>query len=141
MLRTGVDLVEIDRVQDSVKRFGDRFLRRVFTQTELDIIAGRPHSMAARFAAKEAVAKALGTGLWREGVEWTDIEILRNEVTREPYLVLHGPAAARAQKLGVTEWSISLTHSRETAVAFTVATGNSNHDDAPRSAGDNTSNT
>jgi holo-[acyl-carrier protein] synthase len=123
MIRTGVDLVEIDRVQASVDRFGERFLRRIFTPAELVICAGRPHSLAARFAAKEAVAKALGTGIWRCGIEWTDIEILRNEESREPYLILHGAAASRSRELGANEWSISLTHSRASAVAFTVAIG------------------
>ncbi len=123
MIRTGVDLVEIARVQASAERFGDRFLTRVFTAAELAICAGRPPSLAARFAAKEAVAKALGTGVWRCGVEWTDIEILRDEESHEPCLILHGAAAERSEQLGATEWSVSLTHSRETAVAFTVAVG------------------
>lgn len=122
MIRTGVDLVEIDRVQASALRFGERFLRRVFTPEELAICGGRPASLAARFAAKEAVAKALGTGIWRCGIEWTDIEILRDEETREPLLVLHRAAAKRSDQIGAKQWSVSLTHSRETAVAFTVAT-------------------
>lgn len=115
--------MEIDRVQASVERFGERFLRRVFTAEELEICDGKVSSLAARFAAKEAVAKALGTGIWRCGIEWTDIEILRDSVSREPYLVLHNAAAARSRQLGVSEWSVSLTHSRESAVAFTVAIG------------------
>ncbi len=123
MIRTGLDLVEIERVQASVDRFGARFLSRVFTDAELDICNGRPASLAARFAAKEAVAKALGTGIWRCGIEWTDIEILNDPVSREPHLYLHRAAAKRAGELGLREWSISLTHSRESAVAFTVAIG------------------
>ena len=121
MIRTGVDLIEISRVQASADRYGERFLSRVFTPKELIICEGRPESLAARFAAKEAVAKALGTGVWRGGIEWTDIEILRDEETREPRLQLHGAAADRSQDLRATDWSISLTHSREIAVAFTVA--------------------
>lgn len=128
MIRTGLDLVEIERVQASVDRFGDRFLRRIYTDAELAICNGRSTSLAARFAAKEAVAKALGTGVWRSGIDWTDIEILNNPATREPHLVLHGAAAERAWEIGVSEWSVSLTHARDSAVAFTVAIGN--HADA-----------
>lgn len=128
MIRTGLDLVEIGRVQASVDRFGDRFLRRVFTDAELAICNGRPASLAARFAAKEAVAKALGTGIWRCGIEWTDIEILNDPVSREPHVVLHRAAAARSAKIGVSHWSISLTHSRDSAVAFTVAIGGNTDD-------------
>ncbi len=121
MIRTGVDLVEISRVEASTNRYGDRFLSKIFTPTEQSICAGRPESLAARFAAKEAVAKALGTGVWRGGIDWTDIEILRDEETREPKLMLHGAAAHRSNALGAVHWSVSLTHSRDTAVAFTVA--------------------
>jgi holo-[acyl-carrier protein] synthase len=124
MIRTGLDLVEIERVEATVDRFGDRFLRRIYTEAELAICNGRSSSLAARFAAKEAVAKALGTGIWRCGIEWTDIEILNDPVSREPHLVLHGAAATRAGELGVSEWSVSLTHARDSAVAFTVAIGN-----------------
>ena len=123
MIRTGLDLVEIDRVQASVDRFGDRFLLRVFTEAELEICNGRPGSLAARFAAKEAVAKALGTGIWRFGIEWTDIEILNDPVSREPHLYLHRSAAECSREMGITEWSISLTHTNNSAVAFTVAIG------------------
>ena len=123
MIRSGVDLIEIDRVQASVERFGDRFVNRVYTAAELEICDGRPSSLAARFAAKEAVAKALGTGIWRCGIEWTDIEILRDAGTGEPKLLLHGAAADRAHEIGVKEWSISLSHARRSAIALTVALG------------------
>ncbi|MFN2199807.1 MAG: holo-ACP synthase [Caldilineaceae bacterium] len=123
MIRTGIDLVDVDRLQASVDRFGDRFLLRVFTPAELRICNGRPSSLAARFAAKEAVAKALGTGLWRCGIQWTDIEILNDPVSREPHLYLHRAAAERSREMGVVEWSISLTHTGNSAVAFTVGIG------------------
>jgi holo-[acyl-carrier protein] synthase len=120
MIRTGLDLIEIQRVQASVDRFGGRFLNRIFTRQELAICNGRTSSLAARFAAKEAVAKALGTGLWRCGIQWRDIEILNDPISREPRLYLHRAAAERAREMGIGEWSISLTHTRDSAIAFTV---------------------
>lgn len=119
MLTTGVDLIEIERVHHSIERFGDHFLHRVFTVTEIELCCGRVESLAARFAAKEAVAKALGTGIWRAGIGWTDIETLRNE-QGAPILQLHGAAAERANQLGVQQWSISLSHDRASAIAFVV---------------------
>lgn len=124
MLRTGVDLIEIERVQRAVEQHGARFLARVYTATERQDCQQRIESLAARFAAKEAVAKALGTGIWRQGVEWTDIEIVRDPASGAPHLLLHGAAADHAQQLGLTEWSISLSHDRERAIAFVVALGN-----------------
>ena len=123
MLRTGVDLIEIERVRLVVDQQGERFLRRVFTAGELAVCAGRVESLAARFAAKEAVAKALGTGIWRQGVQWTDIEILRDAESGAPQLRLHGAAEARSATLGVAEWSISLSHDQERAIAFVVGLG------------------
>ena len=119
-LRTGVDLIEIDRVRQSVARHGARFLARVYTPEELRCCGGRVESLAARFAAKEAVAKALGTGIWRNGVAWTDIEVLK-DAAGAPLLLLHGGAAAVASALGSATWSISLSHDRTQAVAFAVA--------------------
>lgn len=124
MLKTGVDLIEIERVQRAVEQHGTRFLQRVYTATERQDCQQRVESLAARFAAKEAVAKALGTGIWRHGVEWTDIEIVRDPASGAPQLLLHGAAATHAQQLGLTEWSISLSHDRERAIAFVVALGN-----------------
>lgn len=121
MLRTGVDLVEIARIQTAITRHGQRFLSRVYTQTELQDCQTRMESLAARFAAKEAVAKALGTGIWRGGVGWTDIEIVRNPQSGAPQLVLHQAAAAHAHQLNLTEWSVSLSHDQERAIAFVVA--------------------
>ena len=121
MLRTGIDLVEIERIQTAIARHGDRFLRRVYTATERQDCQTRMESLAARFAAKEAVAKALGTGIWRHGVGWTDIEIIRNPQSGAPTLLLHHAAAAHAQLLNLTEWSVSLSHDRDRAIAFVVA--------------------
>jgi holo-[acyl-carrier protein] synthase len=123
MLRTGVDLIEIARVRAAVERHGARFLVRVFTPAELGTCLGRAESLAGRFAAKEAVAKALGTGMWRDGIVWTDVEILREE-SGAPLLRLHNAAARRAAALGLAAWSLSLSHDRERAVAFVVGYAN-----------------
>ncbi len=120
MLRTGVDLIEIERVRAAVGQHGERFLQRVYTAAEIECCRGRIESLAARFAAKEAVAKTLGTGLWRNGVTWTDIEVLKEE-SGAPSLRLHGAAAARAAELGLDTWAISLSHDRTQAIAFVVA--------------------
>ncbi len=120
MLRSGVDLIEIKRIRKAVERFGDRFLTRVYTAGELVACHGRVESLAGRFAAKEAVAKALGTGVWRHGIGWTDIEVLRG-AEGEPLLVLHAGAATRAAALRLSGWSLSISHDRKRAVAFVVA--------------------
>jgi holo-[acyl-carrier protein] synthase len=120
MLRTGVDLIEIERVRAAVEQHGERFLSRVYTKAEVRCCGKRIESLAARFAAKEAVAKALGTGVWRSGVAWTDIEVLKDE-SGAPRLTLHGGAAAIAETLGIVEWSISLSHGRSQAIALVVA--------------------
>jgi holo-[acyl-carrier protein] synthase len=123
MIYSGVDLIEISRVWTAKVRHGERFLQRVFTARELAQCQGRAESLAGRFAAKEAAAKALGTGLCRDGIGWTDIEIGRDEASGAPTLYLHGAAAARAQRLGWTSWSVSLSHDRERVIAFVVALG------------------
>lgn len=126
MLRTGVDLIEIDRITSAMERFGNRFIRRVFTAAEQEICSGRIESLAGRFAAKEAVAKALGTGIWREGVAWTDIEIVRAS-NGEPRLILHSYAKAVAIERGLEHWSVSLSHDRTHAIALVVALVERNH--------------
>jgi holo-[acyl-carrier protein] synthase len=120
MLRTGVDLIEIERVRAAIDAHGDRFLQRVYTPAELQCCGRRIESLAARFAAKEAVAKALGTGIWRSGVAWNDIEVLKAE-SGAPVLHLHGAAAALSNKSELSEWSISLSHDRTLAIAFAAA--------------------
>lgn len=123
VLRTGVDLVEIERVQEAIARFGPRFLERVYTPGELRDCQGRMSSLAARFAAKEAAAKALGTGIWRAGIGWSDIEVQRDPHSSAPSLLLHGAAARRARELGLEQWSLSLSHDRGQAIALVVALG------------------
>jgi holo-[acyl-carrier protein] synthase len=118
----GVDIVEIDRIARTLARFGERFLRRVYTEAEVAYCRGRPARLAARFAAKEAVAKALGVGIfWHEGVTWRDVEVTRDH-RGKPGVRLHGSALERAQQEGLTQWALSLSHSREYAVAMVVAT-------------------
>lgn len=119
-IRTGVDTVEIERVERAIERWGDRFLNRVFTSMELESCGGRIESLAARFAAKEALAKVLGTGIWREQVAWTDFEVLRNP-DGEPVISLRGGALMWARKHAVQISSLSLSHDRERAIAFVVA--------------------
>lgn len=118
MLGTGVDLIEIERVAGVLERHGERFLRRVFTPGEIAYCRGRAPNLAARFAAKEAVMKSLGTGF--RGVGWRDVEVVRAP-SGAPSPRLHGRALRRAERLGVTEIAISLSHSRGFAVAFAVA--------------------
>lgn len=120
MLRTGVDLIEIERVRAAITAHGDRFLLRVYTEGELACCGQRIESLAARFAAKEAVAKALGTGVWRHGVAWTDIEVLKDQ-SGAPQLILHNAAATIAVTLGLTVWSLSLSHDGTHTIAFVVA--------------------
>ena len=120
MLRTGVDLIEIARVEAVAQRYGERFLNRVFTRQEQADAGGQAASLAARFAAKEAAAKALGCGIGPVG--WLDIEITRDP-ERRPELVFHGAAGQRAQALHLREWSVSLSHSRDYAIALVVAAG------------------
>ncbi len=120
ILRTGIDLIEIGRIQQAWERYGERFLHRIFTAAERKACAGKAESLAARFAAKEAVSKALGTGIGEVG--WLEIEIVGSEV-EAPRVCLHGRAEEVARQLGLTEWSVSLTHSREMAAAMVVAWG------------------
>ncbi len=119
-LSSGVDIVEIERVRDTIERYGRRFLDRVFTAYELDEAGKNPASLAARFAAKEAVAKALGCGIGI--VAWQEIEVRRGHA-RQPELYLYGAAERLSLELGLTTWSISLSHSQSAAVAFVVALG------------------
>jgi holo-[acyl-carrier protein] synthase len=124
VLSSGVDLIELDRVQRLVERYGDRILQRVYTQAELAHCRGRVPELAARFAAKEATAKALGIGLRimaDDGILWHDVETLPDG-RGKPILHLRGRAAERAAELGLTQWSVSLSHGRDVAVAFVVAT-------------------
>lgn len=120
MLRTGVDLIEVERVRRAAERYGERFLSRVFCEPEWRANEGRYPELAARFAAKEAVSKALGTGIGDVG--WTEIEIVQDE-RGMPAVRLSGAAADLAAQLGLEEWSLTLTHTHEHAIAFVVAMG------------------
>jgi holo-[acyl-carrier protein] synthase len=119
-LRTGVDIIEISRIQKVLDRYGDHFLKRVFTPAEVIECRGRADALAARFAAKEATTKALGTGIGP--VSWREVETLHKR-SGEPHLVLYGRAEQVANYLGLTYWAISLSHSRDNAIAVVVATG------------------
>lgn len=114
----GIDLVETARIADNLERYGDRFIRRLYTANEIaycEKFKNRAERFAARFAAKEAAFKALGTG-WREGLRWTDIEVV-NQVNGKPELLLHGRAGELAGALGVTAKTISISHADHYAVA------------------------
>ena len=118
---TGIDLVEIERIQHSVDRFGERFLQRVYTEAERAYCLRKKNaaeSLAARFAAKEAGAKALGTGI-SHGVAWLEIEVVREPGGR-PTIAFHGRAGEIAARLGVHSAALSLTHNRDLAVASVV---------------------
>lgn len=117
----GTDMIEIARIAESIDRYGERFLRRIFTPGETEYCRRKKNaaeSFAARFAAKEAAAKALGTGISR-GVNWLEMEVVR-EPSGRPTLQLFGRAAAIAAQLGVARVSLSLTHSRDLSLAVVV---------------------
>lgn len=112
----GIDLVEVPRIREMLEKHGQRFKERTFTAAEIaycDARAEPAMHYAARFAAKEAVAKALGTGIWAEGVNWTDIEVGR-EASGKPVIILHGMAKEHA---GEAACLVSLTHTRDLAMA------------------------
>jgi holo-[acyl-carrier protein] synthase len=117
MLRTGVDIVELARIDAAVRRWGDRFLERIYTPQELAFSRGRIPQLAGRFAAKEAVMKALGTGT--RGVSWREVEVVR-QPGRAPEVQLHGRAVAVAQRQRIDSLALSISHSREYAVATVV---------------------
>ena len=117
MLVNGVDIIEICRVRSVAERYGERFFRRVYTKGETAYCRGRAPQLASRFAAKEAVMKALGTGI--RGIRWRDIEVVRRR-GGPPMIELHGTALARARRLGIEHLAVSLTHSQDYAVAFVV---------------------
>jgi holo-[acyl-carrier protein] synthase len=118
---TGIDIAEVPRIREAIERYGQRFLNRIFTEGEIQYCeskANRVERYAARFAAKEAGMKAIGTG-WNHGVRWRDIEVARKPGGR-PSLVLHGKAAEFAAKLGTTNIALSLTHTAEQAMAQVI---------------------
>lgn len=115
----GVDIIEISRIEKTLERWGQRFLGRIFTEAEITLTRSKPSSLASRFAAKEAVMKTLGTGV--NGVSWREIEILADH-RGKPMVCLCGKAHDRAKELGLNNLSVSLSDSREYAVAFVVGT-------------------
>lgn len=119
MIRCGIDQIEIVRVQSGIARLGEQFLNRFFTPAERLDCDDKPNRLAARIAAKEAVAKALGTGIG--DVSWKEIEILADS-RRRPVLYLHGAARQLSDDLHLTHWDISLTHTEHYASAIAVAT-------------------
>jgi holo-[acyl-carrier protein] synthase len=120
MVRSGVDIIEVDRIDRAILRHGKRFFERFFTAQELIDSSGRTPALAARFAAKEAVAKALGTGIGEVG--WKEIEVKLGPI-REPMLLLHGRAQSLADELGIESWSVSISHTHYHAVAVAIALG------------------
>jgi len=118
MIRCGVDMIECDRIAAGIERSGERFLNRFFTAGERQDCADKPYRLAARFAAKEAVAKALGTGIG--DIRWVDVEV-RTAEERRPRLALYGRAKELADEMGLTDWDISLSHSDSLAIAIAVA--------------------
>ena len=118
---TGIDIAEVPRIQESIARFGDRFLRRIYTEAEIrycDSKVNRAERYAARFAAKEAAMKALGTG-WSHGVRWRDCEVVRLPGGR-PAIAFHGEAGEVAARLGVKHAALSLSHTSEQAIAQVI---------------------
>lgn len=118
MIYSGIDMIEVHRIDRAILRHGERFFERFFTRQELIDANGRTPALAARFAAKEAAAKALGTGIG--DVEWKEIEIVRG-ARGLPTLRLIGKAHDRAERLGWREWSVSMSHTHEHAIAVVVA--------------------
>jgi holo-[acyl-carrier protein] synthase len=118
---SGIDIAEVPRIASSIRRFGDRFLQRVYTAGEIHYCQSKANSAeryAARFAAKEAAMKALGTG-WSHGVRWRDIEVAREPGGR-PTVVFHGKAAEFAERLGALHIALSLSHTSEQAIAQVI---------------------
>jgi holo-[acyl-carrier protein] synthase len=118
---TGVDIAEVDRIRESIERFGARFVERVYTASEIAYVERKKNRFeryAARFAAKEAGMKAIGTG-WRHGIRWQDFEV-SNLPSGRPTLALHGVAAEFAQRMNVRHVSLSITHTAATAFAMVI---------------------
>ena len=124
-LKTGIDLIEVDRFRSQRPEIRKRFIDRVYTEAEQNYCRDNDQHLAGRFAAKEAVAKALGCGIGE--IEWQEIEILNDELGA-PSLHLHGKAAERAEQMGLTIWSVSITHLKEYAAAVAVGAGSKKED-------------
>ncbi len=120
ILRTGIDLIEVERFRSQKPEIRERFIDRVYTDAEREYCGDNDQHLAGRFAAKEAVSKALGCGIG--DIAWKEIEILNDEAGM-PVLYLHGKASERARQLGLTIWSVSITHLKEYAAAAVSAMG------------------
>lgn len=120
LITTGIDAIEIERIAAAIERWGERFLDRIYTPTEVLHCRGRAQSLAGRFAAKEATSKALGVGI--RGLRWREIEIVRGP-RGKPTIQLHGAAAVIAARQRLTRFDVSITHSRSDAIAVVVAWG------------------
>jgi holo-[acyl-carrier protein] synthase len=118
LLTSGIDVIEIERIDTAVRRWGDRFLHRIFTDAELAYCRGKPRRLAGRFAAKEAASKALGVGI--RFIRWREIEILPDP-RGKPRLTLSGRAGEIADRLGLNGFEVSITHSRTDAIAVVIA--------------------
>ena len=116
-IAVGIDIIEIDRIEQAALNLRDSFLKRIYTDAELENAGNKPASLAARFAAKEAVMKALGIG--NKGIGWKDIEVLSNN-DGAPFVRLHGGASHKAKEIGMSQFSISMSHSKQYAVAMVV---------------------
>jgi len=124
ILGNGIDLAEVERIKEAIERYGERFSGRIYTPAEIAYVetkANRFERYAARFAAKEAGMKAIGTG-WRHGVRWHDFEVA-NLPSGRPTLRLHGVAEEVARRMGVKSIALSLTHTREYGMAFVILEG------------------
>ena len=120
----GTDIIEVARIGQMIEKHDELFLRRVYTQSEIDYCSGRKAAMqhyAGRWAAKEAGLKALGTG-WAKGIQWTDLEVT-NLPGGKPELLIHGAARRLADEKGIREMQISISHCRAFAVAYVIALG------------------
>lgn len=120
MIQTGVDLVKMARIEAMLNKYGERLMTRLFSSAEQASVRSGVSYYAGRFAAKEAIAKAIGCGIWRHGVTFTDIEILRAASGR-PVVRLHGRARERFAAIGGKEISVSISHDGDYAMAFAVA--------------------
>ncbi|GAC1325278.1 MAG: holo-ACP synthase [Chloroflexota bacterium] len=119
-ITTGVDIIEIERIERAIMRWNERFLQRIYTPAEVEYCRGRAQSFAGRFAGKEAVSKALGVGI--RVLSWRDIEILPDG-RGKPTVFLHGKAEKIAGYRQLSGFDISITHSRDNALAFVVGWG------------------
>ena len=116
-LHSGIDIIEIDRIQNVLIKHPKRFLRKIFTEYEINYCRGRATQLAARFASKEAAMKALGTGI--RGVGWREVEVQRLR-SGKPYIILHGRAKKRAESMGIKKIELSISHSKNLATAMVI---------------------